>query len=189
MIIGLNGRLKSGKDTTYTIVKELHPNAERVSFAEKLKLSAAAVLDIDLDTLEWLKNRESLYYTIDGEKAFNMREFLQRYGTEGHRDIFGDDFWVDMALPLGIDHSDRLIVVTDMRFPNEIQRVKDLDGVCVKVERDTATMHGSHRSEQNVDHLMDYILDNTGTMDDLREGVAAMLSLIENSFTNQRVGV
>jgi hypothetical protein len=84
-----------------------------------------------------------------------------------------------MALPLDTEHSNRLIVVTDMRFPNEIQRVKDLNGVCVKVERDTDTLHGNHPSEQNVDHLMDYVLDNTGSMDDLREGVAAMLSLIE----------
>lgn len=192
MIIGLNGRLQSGKDTTYSIIRELHPHAERISFAAKLKQSAAAVLNMDVNTMEWLKNREDLFYTIDGSHAFNMRQFLQRYGTEGHRDIFGQDFWVDMALPLNLDHENRLIVVTDMRFPNEIQRVKDLDGICVKIERDTVTQHGDHPSEQDVDQYMDMILDNTGTMDDLRESVAGMLSIIElqyGSISSTKVGV
>ena len=28
-----------------------------------------------------------------------FREFLQRYGTEAHRDVFGKDFWLEYTLP------------------------------------------------------------------------------------------
>jgi hypothetical protein len=49
MLIGLNGRLKSGKDTTFLIIKELHPEAEQVSFAAKLKEAAAASIGLDVD--------------------------------------------------------------------------------------------------------------------------------------------
>jgi len=171
MIIGLNGRLKSGKDTTYGIIKEFNPEAIRISFAEKLKTSAAASLGIDVDTLEDLKGREDLFFEMGDRHRFNIRQYLQWYGTEGHRDIFGDDFWVDQALPLDIYHDNKLFVVTDMRFPNEFERVKALHGVRVKVERETATNHGSHASEQNLDHMIDYFLDNTGTIDDLRTNV------------------
>ena len=113
----------------------------------------------------------------------NMREFLQRYGTEAHREIFGTDFWVDHALPLNLNHRDRLLVVTDMRFPNEIDRVKALGGVCVKVVRDVETGHSNHPSEQNLDHTVDYFLDNTGTIVDLTNNVETLLNEIYQRTT------
>jgi dephospho-CoA kinase len=44
MIIGLNGRMRSGKDTTANILSGLFENVERVGFADKLKDSGAAAL-------------------------------------------------------------------------------------------------------------------------------------------------
>lgn len=192
MIIGLNGRLKSGKDTTFKIIQELYPHAERVSFADKLKRSAAAALGVTLDQLEEWKNDEEMTRIeigryIEGQpakedlsldvrevrKSLTVREYLQWYGTEAHREIFGENFWVDAALPMSTDHHRRLLVVTDMRFPNEVYRVKDLSGICVKVERSigTETKFSSHASEQDVDYLMDFFLDNNGSLNDLRINV------------------
>jgi len=34
------------------------------------------------------------------EHSITGRQALQRYGTEGHRDVFGEDFWVDALLPV-----------------------------------------------------------------------------------------
>ena len=105
----------------------------------------------------------------------SIREYLQRYGTESHRDVFGTDFWVDMALPLDTDHSDRLLVVTDVRFPNEVIRVLDLGGVVWKLERETATLHSAHPSEQDLDEWVNVFVDNTGSLDDLRVQVKQLL--------------
>lgn len=193
MLIGLNGKLKSGKDTTFQVISDLYPFAERISFAEKLKQSAAASLGMSRELSEELKGHENVHITIAGTTGLNsllpsdlageatkwsmtMREYLQRYGTEGHRDVFGENFWVDQALPKDLDHSERLLIVTDMRFPNEIQRVKDLNGVCVKVHRNVETQFSSHASEQNVDHLMDYTLDNTGGLVDLTKNVKVLIN-------------
>jgi hypothetical protein len=180
MIIGLNGRLKAGKDTTFHVIKEFIPEAEQVSFAAPLKISAAASIGIDVETLEYLKGREDLFFELMGLRdrepiKFNVRQYLQWYGTEGHRIPFGDDFWVDMALPLNLDHSARVLVVTDMRFPNEAQRVIDLGGFTVKIEREVETAHGAHQSEQNIDNMIQYFLDNRGTMEDLRANVGKLL--------------
>ena len=189
MLIGLNGRLKSGKDTTYAIIKELRPEAERVSFAGKLKEAAAASIGTTVEALELLKGREDLLLEFTDQgfdtgfppynfKPFNVRQYLQWFGTEGHREVFGDNFWVDQALPLDLDHSDRLLVVTDMRFPNEAQRVLDLGGITAKVEREVETGHGAHASEQNIDDMCQRRIDNTGTLEDLRLRVAIFLSAI-----------
>jgi hypothetical protein len=104
-----------------------------------------------------------------------MRQYLQWYGTEGHRDIFGDDFWVDQALPIDTDHQGRLLVVTDMRFPNEFERVAALGGIRVKVQRETDTNHGEHASEQNLDYMIDRFIDNTGTLKELRANISTVL--------------
>ncbi len=199
MLIGLNGKLKSGKDTTFSIIKELRPEAERVSFAAKLKQSAAAALGIDLETLEWLKNIEVYRYsltansiengsflvsddTVPNVPPFNVREYLQRVGTEAGRDVFGTDFWVDMALPSKTIHDDRFLVITDMRFPNEIDRVIELGGFTVRVNRFTETAHGGHASEQDIpDEQIDYELDNTGNLEDLRENIKIMLTKLEEN--------
>lgn len=192
MIIGLNGRLKSGKDTTFSIIKDLYPHAERVSFADPLKDSAAASLNLPREVMEELKNEEAirLVFAFPNEDGYdelftrvvewemNIREYLQRYGTESHRDVFGSDFWVDMALPLDIDHKDKLLVVTDVRFPNEAIRVLDLGGTIWKIERETVTAHSDHPSEQDLDKWVDVFVDNSGSLYDLRENLKLLMNRI-----------
>lgn len=201
MLIGLNGRLKAGKDTTFQIIKELYPEAERVSFADPLKESAAQALGLSLETLETLKGHEEIHMEFPSGMVMsstlashpkselshwklNIRSYLQRYGTEAHREVFGDNFWVDQALPLDLDHSDRLLVVTDMRFPNEAQRVLDLGGHTVRVVRDVQTAHSLHPSEQDIDHMCRYTIDNTGTLNDLYEEVAAFMKWMAQEEPN-----
>ena len=188
MIIGLNGRMKSGKDTTFHVIKEIYKdsplNVRQVSYAQPIKESAAASLGIDLETLEYLKADENLCFTLQDNGdlfKFNIREFIQRFGTEGHRDIFGENFWVDMALPLDKDYSDALYVVTDMRFPNEVERVISLGGRTVRVMREVESAHSGHRTEQNIDHMIEHFLDNTGSMEDLQTNVIDMLNLFNRT--------
>jgi hypothetical protein len=184
MIIGLNGRLKSGKDTTYQIIKQFVPNAEQISYAKKLKESAAASIGMTLEQVEELKNDEEavlMVYDSAGNAihSFTMRQYLQWYGTEGHRKVFGDNFWVDQALPVDTDHTDRLLVVTDMRFPDEAQRVLDLGGATARVLREAETKHSDHASEQDIDYLIQYTLDNTGDLDHLERNVRDLLTHLQ----------
>lgn len=98
-----------------------------------------------------------------------VRRLLQRCGTEGGRMVLGENVWIDAALPLDgkYDH----IVVTDVRFPNEAQRVKDLGGVVIRVvhpERKSAEF--AHPSELKIDEIQpDLVVDNDGTIEELRE--------------------
>lgn len=92
------------------------------------------------------------------------REYLQNLGTEA-RKVFGEDFWVDQVLPRvprQVPHGtvDQLIpillqnkypgtdavVITDLRFENEAQRVIDLGGEVWEVIRPGLTSDG-HASE------------------------------------------
>ena len=145
MLIGLNGQIGAGKDEAYLRIKHLYEGTltvERVSYATKLKSSAAAALGVEPELWEVLKREPRAEIEIvshhDGgighvHGRVSVREYLQKYGTEAHRDLFGDNFWVDAALPLDFDHTGRIVCVTDMRFPNEVARVKELGGITVRV--------------------------------------------------------
>jgi FMN phosphatase YigB (HAD superfamily) len=68
---------------------------------------------------------------VFGDKDDKTRRALQLRGTEEGRDVFGENIWLDMGLEwmytyltLGYTR----YVFSDARFPNEIERVKELDG-------------------------------------------------------------
>lgn len=111
-------------------------------------------------------------------RSLSFRELLQRYGTEAHRDIFGQNFWVDVTLPLGGYYPGRAIVVTDCRFRNEAERVKYLGGYNWHIRRKAAPENPEqHRSEEfDYSDLIDVYIDNDGTLDELSDVVEVALA-------------
>ena len=137
---------------------------------------------------------------------FNGRQYLQWFGQSA-RETFGEDFWINQVLPVPIEHTpgmDRLdhwngnyhnmtnvltaeegiergdfdiLMVTDVRYPNEAKRVLDLDGEIWKVERPGLVSDG-HASEQPLpDDMITRLIVNNGDMNHLRQNVEALLSL------------
>lgn len=188
MLIALNGRLRAGKDTAAlrieTMVGDQMP-VRRLAFADPLKNSVCALFGITREELEQLKVMDiptvglivkprELKWTLEkGDMiTMTMRRFLERYGTESHRNIFGDTFWLDQALPPDFDHSDGLYLVTDCRFPNEAERVRELDGIVVEIIGPDGRAGNGHPSDSPLpDELIDAYI-----MNDVRDDGYAKLS-------------
>jgi hypothetical protein len=188
MIIGLTGVAGAGKDTVYERLAALDSSQSyvKMSVADALKESVSALFGISLDHLEELKrDQESLIKVtaaVDAEGTnqdpiyrynvceMSMREFLQRYGTEAHRGVFGQDFWLDVwearvrdvqaqQIPVR-DWQDR-IVNTSVRFPNEAERIIALGGEVWEVIGPQDAGAGGHASEQPLDkELTTHTIDN-----------------------------
>jgi hypothetical protein len=173
MLIGLNGFRGVGKNTAADYLTQAY-GFKQVSFAAPLKQSVADLFDISLEQIEEWKNNVSIRVEIvnDGDakydpihaftlppiKSQSFREFLQRYGTEAHRDVFGEDFWVDRAFDQIEGAGD--YVFSDARFVNELEAIKGYGGFNVRVERDVA-VEDSHASEQIPPaDLIDYFVSN-----------------------------
>lgn len=188
-IIGLTGRARSGKDTVAEIVGALLSDdlvVVREGFADKLKLSACrlfypdATLAQALSWCEFVKTQGQL--TVEDAKqvvgidtTITGRQFLQRYGTEAHRSVFGEDFWLDAVLPEGRDDCD-VLVIPDARFENEVKRVRERGGEVWRIERAAADSKDTHPSERPIPNdLVDHIVENNGTIDELRETIQRML--------------
>lgn len=181
MLIAFNGKLKSGKDTAGERLAEMTEwDAIQVSFAKPLKESAAALLDIDPVEWETYKNDPEVRILLadgwrDGPEGyeepniireFTAREFLQRYGTESHRDKFGSDFWVKQALDDYYPMPGVYFYVTDCRFINEAEAIKNVGGIVVRVIGEDSD-GDAHISEIGLpDSYIDFEIDNSRRDDD-----------------------
>lgn len=197
MLIGLHGLAGSGKDTVYDLIKKDYhvPSSGlhviRDAFADRLKVSAARALGFNGSTQECidfcnkLKVTGKIRTTWSGfgapEISITGREFLQRYGTEAHREVFAYDFWVDAVLPDGSDtqfygrtdlRARDILVVTDVRFENEAQRILDCGGSIWHIVRDAVNVADDHPSERPLPpEYITLTLDNNGTLEELRKKV------------------
>jgi hypothetical protein len=194
-LIGLHGRLHSGKDSAYSaIVEAASPKSvRRVAFADKLKMSALAALGVQFkDTADALRIcdrlKEAGQISVEGLPVEGIyaqsarlhriwlhritgREFLQLYGTESHRNIFGNDFWVEALLPSQGDtsiFSEDVVVVTDVRFVNEADRILKYGGEVWRIDADKRLgplPSGSHVSEQPLpDKYITRVVDNNADL-------------------------
>lgn len=178
MIIGVGGLKGAGKDTFAQIVDqwaEEHAASSPVHtwhFADPLKKSLAALLGT---SVEWINSNKDnpAKFDLPGGQKMTLRTLLQRYGTEAHRDIFGQDFWIDQTRGYlsGIDPTD-ICVIPDVRFENEVELVKSFGGVLVYIENDRVSKDDNHISETQIKNLnFDVSIENNGSLFDFKQRV------------------
>lgn len=184
-LIGLHGKGRSGKDTVYQMVAAFirYRPVVRDAFADRLKDSAAAALDLPREQVERLKEFGSIEIETGTPQrtVISGRSFLERYGTEAHRDIFGASFWVDQVMDahryrLLLADGPPLTVITDVRYENEVEAIKAHGGQVWKVRRPGQELESGHATNQLLsDSLMDQVLWNDGDLDLLRSKVCGLL--------------
>lgn len=221
-LLALHGRRGAGKDTAFGYIQgwcaERGLRAVRRGFADYVKWSFVRMFVPDMsmseavmwsDRLKHCGSLRVLDWTTDPETheetklshEIPMRLAFQRFATEGHRDIFGEDFWVDALLPTttfemnGEEHFNwehnfdlgsvlsqaegppDFCVITDLRFENEAKRVHQLGGRVWQVNR-PLEHEDNHSSEQPLNPvLVDQEIENDGSM-------AAFERLIWNAMDN-----
>lgn len=192
-LIGLNGFKTAGKDTVYEFIRDYfeqhyyrHVDIQRVGFADKLKVVAYdslfkhIVSPLEQSAGRQLGAENKINFINDNKEEqiaedINVREFLQNLGQAG-RERFGETFWIEQALSEDVLARADLTVVTDVRYPNEAQHIKDLGGDIWLVNRPGLESDG-HASEQPLPaDLIDCVVDNSGSLDDLRERVYGLAS-------------
>lgn len=193
-IIGLSGKLGSGKDTVCLMLQELRSdiNLRRDAFADRLKLSAARALGINgeveesLADINNLKQKGHIIIVFEDEGVVGNitgRQFLQLYGTEAHRQIFGEGFWSRQVLnyesgpPYYGQPPFDVLIITDVRFDDEARWIKACGGEIWRVERDTAE-DNDHASEAGIsDELVSRTIENNGTLEELRQQLEELCHL------------
>lgn len=149
MIVGIAGKAGAGKDTIGDYLIK-HRGFVKVSFAFALKKAVAAILNCSVEKMDDRDWREK----IIPELGVSPRYMMQTLGTEWGRQMVNENIWVHLAMERAKLHeSDNLnVVITDVRFPNEVQAIQEAGGIVIWVSRpnqpDIAT--ADHASESAI---------------------------------------
>jgi hypothetical protein len=141
MIVGLVGFIGAGKGTVADLLVERHGYFKE-SFANSLKDACSIIFGWDRQMLEgntpesraWREQKDEWWSNKLG-KEFSPRLALQLMGTEAGRDVFHPDLWVHTVLRRCEQAPYNNYVIADVRFPNEINAIKDSGGVVIRVRR------------------------------------------------------
>ncbi len=96
----------------------------------------------------------------------SVREILQVWGTDINRDGFYPNIWAEA--PFNQNYEEKIIIIADMRFPNETAAIKKHNGILIRVERDIAPK-SNHISETALDGYTgwNYIVQNNSDLNHL----------------------
>ena len=141
MIIGVCGFIGSGKDTIADYLVNVH-GFRRESFANTLKDAVAAVFGWDRVMLEgrtkeareWREQVDPWWSARLKMPKLTPRWILQHWGTDVCRVAFHDDIWI-ASLENKMRKTGDNIVISDVRFPNEIKAIHNSGGQVIRVKR------------------------------------------------------
>jgi len=174
-VIGLVGRLRSGKSTTAGILVREH-GFMILKMAGPLKAMLQSI-GLTERQIEGDLKEEPCEILCGNTPRYAM----QTLGTEWGRDLIGADFWVKAferrlrnARSVYADDAAG-IVVDDCRFPNEFSSLRACGAELWRVSRPGVELSG-HASEANVDAAdVDLELDNSGDLEALKQAVSKAL--------------
>jgi hypothetical protein len=160
VLIGLSGKKQNGKTTLadYLIIEK---GFAEVSWAAPLK----NIIGMELLGLKYhqIYGTEAEKEATDEFWGKSPRRLLQIIGTDCFRNLVHPDFWVKIGereIQRLLDEG-KNVVVSDCRFPNEIQAVRKLGGSSVRVVRlEHVAEVDEHPSETALDtYPFDYVIE------------------------------
>lgn len=197
MIIGVLGFAGSGKGTVADIL--VGKGFKKESFADPVKDAVAAIFGWERSMLEGdtpesreFREKQDDFWSDKLGYSVTPRYMLQLMGTEAGRDTFHPDIWIHSLMNRASKNKNT--VIADVRFPNEIDAIKEAGGFLVRVKRGPEPEwyecayhdNGSHRMAAPLMKIrypnvhvsewawignsnIEYLIPNEGTLDDLHE--------------------
>jgi len=196
-LIGVAGFIGSGKGTIGDYLVSRY-NFKSESFAGTLKDAVSAIFGWDRHLLEgdtqlsreW-REQPDIYWSRKMNKNVTPRWVIQHIGTDVMRFNFFDDIWVS-CLEKKIQNVTTSIVITDVRFPNEIKMIRENGGSIWWAKRDkmpewfncAVNTPGQMPIMWKDVHPSEYMwlncgtfvtVDNSGTLDDLYSNIDELM--------------
>ena len=142
MIVGISGFIGSGKGTVATQLTEKY-GFRKDSFAASLKDACSVMFDWPRDMLEgetlesrkWREEVDEWWSAKLNIPSLTPRLALQLIGTDVLRNNFSDAIWFTTVENRIRKNPSQHVVISDVRFPNEIKFIQDHGGVMIRVNR------------------------------------------------------
>jgi adenylate kinase family enzyme len=166
-LIGISGKKGSGKDTlgNYLVKKYGY---KQYAYADSLKNVCRELFSFDEEQLNGTKKEViDEYWKVTPRHTFQFMGDILRDNAETIFPGIGDTLLVEVMRKKILSEWERCpekkIIITDVRFQNELNLIKELGGTIIKIERNIESTD-KHKSETTVDLLKaDYIFTNNST--------------------------
>jgi len=137
MIIGISGKLGVGKTTLSQQLSQLIDKSTILSFSDAIKREVAQLFEISLDEVYNNKNlivHNNLFRRQAGmsEDAMTIRGLLQWYGTDVVK-LKDERYWIRKMEENIINCREDIIIIDDVRYPDEADFVKEHDGINILI--------------------------------------------------------
>ena len=171
-IIAFAGRKRSGKGMLAKGMREYSPNVVIIAVADSLKFLCCKLLNRTYDELNQMKDDGTTFEAkvddywvstikhevkisdniirneIGGRVFTNVREVLQIIGTDLIRK-YSPDWHIDKTIERIKSYGDdKIVVVEDVRFPNEKRRIEEIGGDVYFIIRPNYWDVSNHPSEK-----------------------------------------
>lgn len=170
-IIAFAGRKQSGKTSSCEFVQNIYTQVVRknsaiYNFADPLKQMCIQILGLTHDQCYGSDDHKNELVNClwpESRKQMTAREVMQYVGTDVFRKI-QHNVWADATIRRIKDESLPLALIADCRFPNEVEAIKKVGGLVIKLNRNL--YHSTHDSETALDDgrydqdIFDLVINN-----------------------------
>jgi ABC-type dipeptide/oligopeptide/nickel transport system ATPase component len=187
MIIGLSGKIGSGKSTFSSELRNVLESknyiVEERNFADKLKK-----ITYELTGHYGYTQEDKNVYLPIWRKT--VGEILQLLGTEVLRNHFDSEVWVKATI--SNLNPDTTYIIGDVRFLNEVEAIKSLGGIVIRLEGDPCNIRlnskrdPNHSSETSLDNYIDFDGVYVNTPEKGLEGLRAYAEEVINNLKNKQ---
>jgi hypothetical protein len=184
-VLGFSGLKRSGKDTAAEILREecRRYSVHRIAFADSLREALRAVFGFSDEQMFGSQKEE-----VDPFWGLSYRQAAQRVGTDLFRDQLDPQVWIKSWQKRVLAADDKncqmreamyavkplLVLVTDVRFPNEADAIRELGGEVWRIRREGLPFDG-HASEvmaaRAPDDFFNRVVDNSTGLTEFRRNL------------------
>tara|TARA_B110000263_G_C15297854_1_gene506447 strand:+ start:232 stop:810 length:579 start_codon:yes stop_codon:yes gene_type:complete len=189
VLLGISGAKRSGKDTFADEFLKKNKNYVKYTMSTPIKKICKELFLLKDDQLYDEKEK------IDERWGVSPRQMFQILGTDIFRNnilqffpnitkvLKNDTIWIHHFKLFYESNKNKNIIITDIRFIDEAQLIKDLNGIIIKIKRNEIKIDDTnmpiHESEKHFDDINhDYMINNNGDLNEYKKKINKLLEIL-----------
>lgn len=177
-IVAFLGQKRVGKDTAADYLVRAH-GYTKYSLADPMKHAIQQLFHFNKEQL-WGNDKE----VVDSYWGVKPREIMQFVGIDTFYEALGkrfpqigSDFFTRTMQRWQQDHPNALIAISDLRMQKDVNALKAMGALIIRLERPGVTPIDTHSSEAGVSDVYghDHLIINDGTVESLEQKIQTLV--------------